>query len=197
MARILRIIDRGSRETALAFSGGKSRGIVGQGYKTMPCHPFSILFICTGNICRSPTADAVLRHMVKDAGLDHLIRVDSAGTHGYHIGQAPDSRAISTALARGVDMRDLRARQVSPQDFHDFDWLIAMDEGHHVILDRLAIRNARGSVVRFLSFTGEPEGDIPDPYYGGQGGFDRVYDMVEKGCRAILDQARITIAPAD
>jgi protein-tyrosine phosphatase len=172
MPRILRIIAVRSR--------GRYR-------KRMTDQPFSVLFVCTGNICRSPTADAVLRHKVREAGLDHLIRVDSAGTHGYHIGHAPDPRAIETALVRGkVDMHDLRARQVSVQDFNEFDWIIAMDEGHHAALDRLAISGGRGKVLRFLSFRGDAGGDVPDPYYGGQQGFDRVYDMVEAGCAAIL-----------
>lgn len=156
----------------------------------MTNQPFSVLFVCTGNICRSPTADAVLRHKVRQAGLDHLIRVDSAGTHGYHIGHAPDERSTATALARGIVMNDLRARQVTAQDFDAFDWIIAMDEGHHVILDRMGRKNARGQVLRFLSFTGNEKGDVPDPYYGGQDGFERVYDMVEAGCDAILARIR-------
>ena len=117
--------------------------------------------------------------------------MDSAGTHGYHIGEPPDARSISTALVRGgVDMRDLRARQVSGSDFKEFDWLIAMDRGHHGILDQLGGPSARPRILRFLSFTGQAEGDVPDPYYGGQAGFDAVYDMVEAGCNQILARIR-------
>lgn len=156
--------------------------------------PFSILFVCTGNICRSPTADAVLRHMVREAGLDEFILVDSAGTHGYHIGDAPDARSAATALQRGgVDMSDLRARKVALRDFEDFDWIIAMDGGHHTQLTEMADHAGTDKIVRFLSFTGDANGDVPDPYYGGQHGFDRVYDMVEAGCDAILTQVKVKL----
>lgn len=174
MPRILRIIAVRSRRL----------------YNSSMTHkPFSILFVCTGNICRSPTADAVLRSLVQEAGMGALITVDSAGTHNYHIGHAPDGRAIETALLRGVDMRGLRARQILASDFNDFDWIVAMDSGHHRILDEMKASGrqaTRAEIVRFLSFTGNASGDVPDPYYGGQRGFDEVYEMVEAGCRAIL-----------
>jgi protein-tyrosine phosphatase len=175
LGRILGIIALRSRES---YSLG------------MTNRPFSILFVCTGNICRSPTAEAVLRQQVREVGLEYRIRVDSAGTHGYHVGEPPDPRSTATSLARGVDMRDLRARKVSAEDFNEFDWLIAMDEGHHIILDRFAGKGAQGRVLRFLSFIGQENGSVPDPYYGGQSGFDDVYDMIQSGCEAILTRAR-------
>lgn len=150
--------------------------------------PFKILFVCTGNICRSPTADAVLRHMVREAGLDGQIMVDSAGTHGYHVGDPPDPRSVSTALERGgVDMSDLRARKVSPADFHDFDWIVAMDGGHHDILKLQAALGGRAELFRFTAFLGRPEDHVPDPYYGGLEGFSQVFDLIEGGCRKIFD----------
>ena len=130
-----------------------------------------------------------MRHKVAAAGLGHLIAADSVGTHGYHIGEPPDPRSIATAMRLGkVDMSSLRARQVTAQDFHDFDWLVAMDAGHHEVLARMLRGNGecRGSIRRFMAFLDEPEGDVPDPYYGGQGGFDRVYDMIDRGCERML-----------
>jgi len=152
--------------------------------------PFGVLFVCAGNICRSPTADAVLRHKVLDLGLERQIKVDSAGTHAYHIGDAPDPRSVATAWKHGVNMLDLRARKVSAADFQDFDWLVAMDGGHHQILDRLAVPGGRGQVVRVLDFLGDPEGDVPDPYYGSGDGFAQVYDMVDRGCNALLERLK-------
>lgn len=154
---------------------------------------FKILFVCTGNICRSPTADGVLRHMVRQTGLEDWILVDSAGTHGYHIGEPPDSRAVVTAMTRGgVDLAALHARQVCAEDFSDFDWIIAMDGGHHDIL----MRSCNGSgknILRFCAFLGDPEGHVSDPYYGGLDSFAQVYDQIEAGCRNILAAAMTEI----
>lgn len=150
---------------------------------------FKILFVCTGNICRSPTADAVLRHKIREAGLESRVFVDSAGTHGYHIGEPPDSRSMATALSRGgVDMKDLRARKISDKDFDDFDWIVAMDGGHHEILNRAKRENHKAQLYRFTAFLGRPDDHVPDPYYGGLEGFAQVYDLIEDGCSKIFDR---------
>jgi len=148
--------------------------------------PFGILFVCTGNICRSPTAEAVFRHKVKALGLESHFRIDSAGTHGYHIGNPPDSRSIETAHRRGVPMDDLRARKVEREDFEEFDLILAMDGGHYEILSALAPAKSRAKLAYFLNHTGERGDDVPDPYYGLSSGFEGVFDMVDEACERIL-----------
>jgi protein-tyrosine phosphatase len=150
----------------------------------------SVLFVCTGNICRSPTADGVLRRMVQDAGLDVL--VDSAGTHGYHIGDPPDPRTVSTARTRGYDLSPLRARKLVVADFNRFDMILAMDRGHLDIMRRMAPAASTAVLALFTDDAPAPwrGRDVPDPYYGGAQGFVEVLDMVEAGARALL--SRIT-----
>jgi len=143
-----------------------------------------LLFVCTGNICRSPTAEAVLRARAADAGLEGL-RVDSAGTHGYHVGEPPDPRTVAAAARRGYDLAPLRARKLSPSDYADFDLLLAMDRGHLRLLE-----NGRppGSPARLRLFL---ERDVPDPYYGGAEGFEEVLDLIEAGCDRLLTEIRV------
>lgn len=141
---------------------------------TIMSQPVGVLFVCTGNICRSPTAEAVFRHKVREAGLESRFRIDSAGTHGYHVGDPPDHRSIATALAMGVDMRDLRARKVSASDFNEFDYILAMDSGHFSHLSRFD--NADGRLFMYLTETDRR--DMPDPYYGSQKDFDLVLRLV-------------------
>lgn len=145
-----------------------------------------VLFVCTGNICRSPTADAVFRHLVKEARLEDRFIVDSAGTHGYHIGDPPDLRSVATAMKRGVDMRALRARKVEKADFTRFHYILAMDGGHHRLLSRFSAQPPYGALSLFLG-----EGDVPDPYYGAQEGFEHVYDLIEGGSRRLLSDIRV------
>ena len=145
--------------------------------------PISVLFVCTGNICRSPTAEAVFRHKVREAGLERHFRIDSAGTHGYHIGDPPDPRSIATALAEGVDMRDLRARQVQKADFTQFDHIFAMDSGHYTHLERFG-----GEGRLFMYLTGKGHIDLPDPYYGGQKDFDLVFRLVNEETERLLQR---------
>lgn len=146
----------------------------------------SVLFVCTGNICRSPTADGVFRQLVADAGLDVL--VDSAGTHGYHIGDGPDPRTVRAARDRGYDLSRLRARKLVTDDFNRFDLMLAMDRGHLDIMRRLAPAGSAAQLALFSDFAPAPwrGRDVPDPYYGGAEGFLEVLDMVEAGATALL-----------
>lgn len=146
-----------------------------------------VLFVCTGNICRSPTAEAVFRDLVRARGLEGRIGWDSAGTHAYHVGEPPDRRSQLVARKRGIDMADLRARKVVKADFADFDLILAMDRGHLEELHDLAPADARGRVRLFMDFAdGYAHPDVPDPYYGGPDGFEHVLDMIEAGAKGIL-----------
>ncbi|MBF5058263.1 protein tyrosine phosphatase [Alcanivorax sp. 521-1] len=154
----------------------------------------SILFVCLGNICRSPTAEAVFRQRVIDAGLQERIRIDSAGTGDWHIGKAPDRRASAAAAGRGYAMDDLRARQVSGDDFQRFDYVLAMDDNNLADLEDL--RAAAGAcedvvLARFLDVLGDAgPREVPDPYYGGDDGFDHVLNLVEKASDLWLERLR-------
>jgi protein-tyrosine phosphatase len=147
----------------------------------------SVLFVCMGNICRSPTAEGVFRHIVNEAGLSEKIDVDSAGTHAYHIGNPPDSRAMQAAERRGFSLAGLRARRVSEMDFEVFDYIIAMDEDNQSHLLNDAPDEHRSKVMLFLSFASGDETEVPDPYYGGSSGFERVLDLVEEASRGFLE----------
>ena len=152
-----------------------------------PQEPLSILVVCTGNICRSPTGEGVLRAAAERRGLP--VRVASAGTHDYHVGEAPDPRAVKHASKRGYDLSTLRASQVEAADFSRHDYILAMDRGHLRLLRSIAPAKARAKVGLFLEastrWTGE---DVPDPYYGGPEGFERVLDMVEEAAERWLDR---------
>jgi protein-tyrosine phosphatase len=146
-----------------------------------------VLFVCTGNICRSPTAEGVFRAVVASAGLAGRIGADSAGTHGYHVGEPPDARSMAAARKRGIAMDDLRARKVSVSDFEAFDLVLAMDRSHHDILSRLCPKGREDRLTLFMDFAPDWNiKDVPDPYYGGADGFERVLDMIEDGSRALL-----------
>jgi protein-tyrosine phosphatase len=147
-----------------------------------------VLFVCLGNICRSPTAEAVVRELARRqaGGLD--LEVDSAGTHGYHAGDAPDERAIAAARRRGIDMSGLRARVVEKSDFERFDLVLAMDQAVHERLARIAPREHAARLRLFLEFAPQlGRRDVPDPYYGGATGFEEVLDLVEEGARGLLE----------
>jgi protein-tyrosine phosphatase len=148
-------------------------------------HSRSLLFVCTGNICRSPTAAGVFAHFVRQAGLQDSIRVESAGTHDYHVGQPPDPRAQVHAKERGYDLSELRARQVRKRDFVEFDVIVAMDRGHLEILQDNCPPEHQGKLRMLIKGR-----DVPDPYYGGAEGFERVLDLVEAACLALLAEAR-------
>lgn len=150
-----------------------------------------VLFVCMGNICRSPTAEAVFRHLVEQNGLAEQILVDSAGTHDYHIGEPPDARAQRVAKRRGYHMNTLRARQVVVEDFYRFDYVLAMDEENLKILKRLRPRDAHSYLGLFLEFAENyREREVPDPYFGGADGFEHVLDLVEDGAAGLLKHLR-------
>lgn len=148
----------------------------------------SVLFVCTGNICRSPTAEGVFRHLVVESGLSKYIAVDSAGTHSYHIGEPPDERSVEVAMRRGYDMTGQLARRLKESDFRTFDLVLAMDRGHLRHLTAMAPGDTYERVKLFLSYApGDAGLDVPDPYYGGANGFEQVLDLVEAGSKGLLE----------
>jgi protein-tyrosine phosphatase len=154
--------------------------------------PASVLFVCLGNICRSPTAEGVLRHLAAQRGIDGLL-VDSAGTAGWHAGDPPDRRSVAEARARGVDISGLRGRQVAGHDFERFDLLLAMDAENLQDLLDLAPDDAGRAKVRLLrsydpTAVATGDLDVPDPYYGGPDGFALVFEAVERACIGVLEE---------
>jgi len=146
----------------------------------------SVLFICTGNICRSPTADGMLREKLKEAGLDH-ITVDSAGIHAFHEGSPPDIRAVQEAKNRGYDIGGLVSRPIRPKDFFDFDLIIAMDEGHLHSLRMMKPDDSEATLKLHSNFAKDPVWEnVPDPYYGGPEHFTMAFDLIENGVDGIL-----------
>jgi protein-tyrosine phosphatase len=146
-----------------------------------------VLFVCMGNICRSPTAEGVFRHKVSEAGLEDQIHIDSAGTIAHHIGHPPDPRAQKAALKRGVDLGSQRARRVSGEDFEEFDLVIAMDSDNHYELEMICPPGYEDRLHMFLKFAQNTrETEVPDPYYGGSGGFETVLDMIEDAAEGLL-----------
>lgn len=157
-----------------------------------PGQPLRVLMVCLGNICRSPTAHAVMMQRLSDAGLEGVIEVDSAGTGDYHIGKAPDPRAQRAGRARGYDLSDLLARQVTHEDFRYFDYLLAMDQSN---LEHMRLMAPVGTEDRLhlLLSPLQPGQEVPDPYYGGERGFDEVLDLVETACDHWLEVFRGTL----
>jgi protein-tyrosine phosphatase len=154
----------------------------------MSGNKFGVLFVCTGNICRSPTAEAIFRKLATDAGMAGAVTADSAGTHGYHVGEPPDPRAQKAAAKRGYDLSALRARTIEGADFRSFDLILAMDQEHHAILSRIAGSSAEHKLKLMMSYARRfKERDVPDPYYGGPQGFERVLDMLEDAAKGLLE----------
>lgn len=143
----------------------------------------SVLFVCTGNICRSPTAEGVLREFARREGI--RLRIESAGTHDYHVGEAPDERAQHHARSRGYDLSAQRARHLRMRDFEEFDLIFAMERRHLEILKSRCPREHRGKLRLFVA-----DRDVPDPYYGGPEGFEQVLDMVEAACVSLLAELK-------
>ncbi len=153
--------------------------------------PTRVLFVCMGNICRSPTAEGVFRHAVASAGLEQKILADSAGTHGYHLGHLPDRRTQLAAARRGYDLANLRARQVAGQDFVEFDYILAMDLDNLSELRRLAPAQHHGKLCLFMDYSSVRRGEeMPDPYYGGARGFELVLDMAEDAAAGLLQHIK-------
>lgn len=151
----------------------------------------AVVFVCLGNICRSPTAEGVFRHLVEQEGLSEWIRTDSAGTHAYHIGEQPDRRAQQTAKARGVDLSDLRGRKAVENDFIEFDYILAMDDENYHNLEVICPSGLEDKLSLFLDFSKEySENQVPDPYYGGDQGFNHVFDLVESASRGLLEDIK-------
>lgn len=148
----------------------------------------NILVVCTGNICRSPTAEAVLRKKLVEAGLGDQVRVDSAGTHGYHAGQMPDQRSVAAARSRGYDLSKIRSRQFKDDDYESFDVILAMDGGHLQTLMSGKPGTALTDVMLYMEFSQNYLGEsVPDPYYGGDQAFEQVLDMVEEGADTLIN----------
>ncbi|MDX1655630.1 MAG: low molecular weight protein-tyrosine-phosphatase [Candidatus Competibacteraceae bacterium] len=151
-----------------------------------------VLFVCMGNICRSPTAEGVCRRMLEDLRLVDRVYIESAGTHAYHIGHPPDKRSQQAARRRGADLSRLRARQVVEEDLEEFDYVLAMDQDNYQRLLAMAATAAQRDRVRLLMDYAPrlPEREVPDPYYGNLGGFDRVLDLVEEACQGLILELR-------
>jgi len=150
----------------------------------------NVLFVCMGNICRSPSAEGYFQHIVKQAGLEDKIKTDSAGTHAYHIGSPPDTRAQVAAKNRGIDLSMLRGRKIEPGDFEKFDYVIAMDNSNFSDLENVA-GGATNNLFMFLKFAEHfAEVEVPDPYYGGDQGFEHVLDLIEDASKGLLDDIK-------
>lgn len=146
----------------------------------------SVLFVCTGNICRSPTAEAILHKQTQEQGLD--VEVDSAGTHGYHIGEAPDPRSVKAGARRGYDLSALRARKLTREDFERFDYLIALDEGHFTLMQAACPADLQHKLHTMMAFAPQLGfRDVPDPYYGPAAGFEQVIDLLEAATSGLVN----------
>lgn len=149
-----------------------------------------VLFVCLGNICRSPTAEGVFRQALERAGIAGDVEVDSCGVGDWHVGNAPDPRAQQAALSRGVDLSRLRARQLSEQDFSHFDYVLAMDQDNLRAMRAKKPAHSEAHVGLFLDFAGTPGAEVPDPYYGGEEGFENVLNMIEAASEGLIQHLK-------
>jgi protein-tyrosine phosphatase len=151
----------------------------------------SVLFVCMGNICRSPTAEGVFRKQLADAGLEGIVHADSAGTHAYHVGESPDRRARAAAERRGYSLEGIRARRVTDLDFEGFDFILAMDEDNLSALREAAQEAHHEKITLLLEYASSGQlREVPDPYYGGPAGFERVLDLVEDAAKGLIEVVR-------
>jgi len=150
-----------------------------------------VLFVCMGNICRSPTAQGLFRRLLRGEGIERLVQVDSAGTHAYHVGEPPDRRAQEAARRRGVDLSSLRARRIAPEDFAHFDYILAMDQDNYLSLLEICPPGYEGKLQLYMDYAPELRiREVPDPYYGGPTGFERVFDLLEAASEGLLADIR-------
>ncbi|XQU07528.1 low molecular weight phosphotyrosine protein phosphatase [Halomonas sp. LY9] len=147
-----------------------------------------VLFVCLGNICRSPTAEGVFQRSLDRAGLSKRVSIDSCGVGDWHVGKAPDARAQAAALRRGVDISHLRARQLNASDFLEFDYVLGMDRENLAAMQSLKPADSQAKVGLFLAYAGLPDTDVPDPYYGGEAGFEQVLDMIEQASAGLIEE---------
>jgi len=178
-----------------AFLTGTQDEGVGSNRVTEATDPaaVSVLFVCMGNICRSPMAEGLLRHRLSESANSLSVMIDSAGTHSYHVGASPDRRACDAAARRGVDIKGLQARRVEAIDFERFDYILAMDQDNRAILLEAADTEHHDKIHLLLDFSRRQRGaDVPDPYYGGVAGFERVLDLVEEAIDDLISALRRT-----
>ena len=156
---------------------------------------YRVLFVCTGNICRSPTAEAFLRHRVQEAGLSENIECDSCGTHSYHIGENPDPRTIAAAFKKRIDMGDLVARKIHPKDFDKYDLILAMDRDHLAALQKQSPKTPKAKLALYLDYVGMGANkDVPDPYYKDGAVFNHVVELVHEATDKLIERIRKEIA---
>lgn len=147
-----------------------------------------VLFVCLGNICRSPTAEGVFRARLMQAGLNEHVEVDSCGIGHWHVGKGPDPRALAAARRRTIDIASLRARQFAANDFQRFDYILAMDHDNLAAIEARRPADSRAHIGLFLDFAGEHDRAVPDPYYGGEQGFEEVLDLIEAASDGLIEE---------
>lgn len=154
----------------------------------------SVLFVCLGNICRSPSAEGVFRQLAEEQGLADKLRIDSCGTGNWHIGKTPDARAVGAAERRGIDISDLKARQIQAEDLDRFDYVLVMDRSNLADVREMWHQNGGTEPRLFLEFSESGQAEVPDPYYGGEGGFERVLDLIHEASEGLLEDIRGRLA---
>ena len=159
--------------------------------KFNPMTKIKILFVCMGNICRSPTAHGVFQHLVQQEKLGKRIEIESAGTHAYHVGSEPDRRALETAAAKGIDLGYITARQVCAADYDYYDYILAMDNDNYAMLKQACPEPFQHKIRLFLDFSDDQSlTEVPDPYYGGIKGFSNVFAMIDRASKGLLDEIK-------